>query len=910
MKKRLIFVLPILLVLIFYVPGYANFYADVSWNIPSGMEAYTVPTKFAPSTDGTTGFHPFCKQADCSDGFKTIHDYIRDYTEETIGDASSPREAAEKIFYEVRDTILYEDIDFFGAFFAYRFKRGNSGMKASLVNAMCRSAKIPARLVIQAAVIQPKYLGYNATNGTSLINDTTLDAAEFGSYHVYSELYLGNEWVAADSTWDSELADAFEIARFGEAQKSVKGSGPKTVVADYPEDFLSAQPHPYLFNQNVDPATFNEDEEVIKYIYFTSRTNALNNYLKNVRYKSTSNTLAGVCAHGVAELDEIADLFQEGTGDFQKAAGAKKKLESALTKIEQNKIEDAIEKMVEAENKIHEISTFWDDVEILTLRYRLASQTRQGNTAIIAPSEANPPLYDVVQPFDNATLGWQHLYGFDTWTDPSMAGYIMENLYIGMFGMYGVPMKISSITEDSHTILFDPTNRVPDPGDVPAVLMDHFGNSYDPDTIVYEYDGLVMGYGPFLQSEPVYSMAGSNGFPDFFEAVSNDRLTRYMTSGGWEWQRARQWPDDMNVANQLLDTHPDVNVNFFWGMDNQVFEEVVHRIADSGAENIILNVGNSLYAWYTWGGYLWELGNYIASSSNPALNVVEAPVHGKHDVYIQGVVDGIEAEMENYPDGSRVVVTILSHGFPYHDYAYTAYGYPGCTAYWLPGSPYGCGQIWPTGYMYGDASVEPWHEENWEQLDLILAEIDNRPLLKAKLDSNGNGVINNDEFYLSGNMYNEGSYDPYNAWAGTMEWFHVTKVPDPNGGPDIPVPPILKEKIDTEGEHIDYFVDIPYFWDKESTENVMHRSMLFGMGWSAVEMGKMIWFDDEIRSETVFNPATAMGWGPGYDPINVVVPRMITEHTDFLHDAVLQSYQYAFDCIDGGPCQTWRPHYW
>ncbi len=88
----------------------------------------------------------------------------------------------------------------------------------------------------------------------------------------------------------------------------------------------------------------------------------------------------------------------------------------------------------------------------------------------------------------------------------------------------------------------------------------------------------------------------------------------------------------------------------------------------------------------------------------------------------------------------------------------------------------------------------------------------------------------------------------------------------------------------------------------------MHRSMLFGMGWSAVEMGKMIWFDDNIRSETVFNPADSMHWGPGYDPINVVVPRMITEHTDFLHDAYMESYARAIACTNGGPCQDWRPN--
>lgn len=103
--------------------------------------------------------------------FKSIHEYIRDYTAKVIAGANSPKEAAKKIFYEVRDKIEYEDSSFFGAFMAYKYKVGNMGMKASLANAMYRAAKIPARLVIEPAAITPKYLGYNAANSTSSVND-------------------------------------------------------------------------------------------------------------------------------------------------------------------------------------------------------------------------------------------------------------------------------------------------------------------------------------------------------------------------------------------------------------------------------------------------------------------------------------------------------------------------------------------------------------------------------------------------------------------------------------------------------------------------------------------------------------------------------------------------------------------
>jgi len=956
MKARFMFVLPIFIVLVFQVTAYATpeedypiFYAAVPWSIPDGKEANTVPTKFAPSTDDFTGFNPFCKEADCGGvsapepEFKTIHDYIRDYTEKTIDGAITPEEAAKKIFYEVRDFIEYENIDFFGAFFAYRYKVGNAGMKASLANAMYRSAKIPARLVIQPGKVTPKYLGYNYANNTELTDNSTLDSALFGSHHIYGEVYLNGEWVASDPAWDSGLADAFEIARFGEKLKSVKKKGAKIVAVDYPDAFLAAQPHPYLFNQNVNPATYDEAVEQKKYLYFRAFDDLLNRYLKNVRYRSTSRSMAGVAAYGIAELQEVRHLLQPGSSDFITATHAKDNLEQALKDIGKGKTADAKVKLAAAEDSVCQLSVFWDDLDIMMLRTRIAYFTRQGDVAVLKGQEANPTTYNVSEPYDNSILNWQVLYGYDEWTTPAMEGYILENLYIQMYKSYGVPMKIDTIIDDNYTVLIDPTNLSPQAGDVPDVLVDHFGNLYDPTTIPWEFDGLTSGYTPFLSSEntAVYSMPVPNGFPDLFEADGNARVGRYFMMGGRGWQRERQDPDDHTVANRFLDKYSDIAYFPIFAMDNDVARDTVDRIGESGATKLLFNGGNNLVADFTYLGYEWEIKKYIAEGIAEGrynnLEYIQVETYGMTDVYIEGFVDALEAEMDNYPDGARVVVSLVSHGFPYHDLMYTAFGYPGCTNMWLQPdvNPFGCPMdpvdgcdfdlspeefeaclrqpgkfIWPTGYIYAE---DTWFQNNWDQFDLMLAEIENNhPALFAKLDSNNNGVIKNDELIQSGNMFSAAEYDPYDRWVGSEEWFQYRYMDDGMGG-SIELPPYLKEMIDYDNctavypdppcavpAPIDYWVDIPYYWDIESTETIMHRHMLFPMTMGTGGMTdmdhNMIWLDDTIRSETVFDPDDYhMIWGePGsYEPINVVVTRMLMEHTTVLHDAYMEKYDKA-----------------
>ena len=109
-----------------------DFYADVPWDIPAGEEAYTVPTKHAPTMMNTT-YNPWCKQADCKTGWKNQREIIRDFTNETVHGAHDQRDAAEHIFYRVRDLVKLEDIEFLSGYSAWKYRAGNSVSKAALV---------------------------------------------------------------------------------------------------------------------------------------------------------------------------------------------------------------------------------------------------------------------------------------------------------------------------------------------------------------------------------------------------------------------------------------------------------------------------------------------------------------------------------------------------------------------------------------------------------------------------------------------------------------------------------------------------------------------------------------------------------------------------------------------------------
>jgi hypothetical protein len=1041
------------------------FYADVPWDIPAGMEDYTVPTKYAPGTSAL-GYNPWCRQADCTTGFKTAQEIVRDFTQDAVAGATSQSGAAERIFYKVRDYIKLEDTRALGAHTAWKYRVGNPTMKASLMIAAARSAKIPARYVIREGTVTPNRLGYNADNSTSLADNAALDPEVFNNEHVYAEVWINEEWIAADPAWDSELAGVLDIARFGEALVSVKAkAGPNsgTRAAELPDEFIENQPHPYKLGENIDPATYDEAAENLTappqfgYQYWRDASSPLNQFLANHRYRATIRDMASVAEFGIAELQELRDISAPGMGnsDFILATNAMDQLKQALKDLGKGKTEDARAHFATAEGKIRDLSFFYDDASVfdnlaaMRLRYALALYTRQGGSeGMVIFHEANPPTIDVLPRIDNIGLNWQTTYGFDTthWayvTDPftqiadyvpvttphpagitlgcndvmpappgkgdwhcdaSLESYIFENLLIQLYGSFQ-PMKIGAVDDDNYTVAFNPkctfikrsypgapVMNCPDETN-PAVLVDGRGRRYDPSVVSWDFDAPVFSdRGPFFNSIPVYSIAGSNGIPDFFEQTTSQYMRMIRMMGAYEFQRERGILDDMQICNRFIDQQPGAACMGVFAMDNQVAEDTIRIMADLGVQDLAFDPGNLAKATFTDQGYAWEVGRYIAASSNPGMNlrIVEAPTFDP--AFVDGVVDALEAELAK-PQyaGKRVVAGLLSHGFPTIDVVEQAFGFPGCSNQFLPGSPYLCPFVdfdpfsdpdlfysyavqFPTRYIYWE---DQWHRNNYDFEDAVVSEVETRiaggPTPLTLLDHNTDGQIENrielpgafgggfgdgpsvirpttDGLMVIHNDFSEGDFDPSDRWIAGGEMFASGTAAGPSCtggrcqnvfGTVIGLPAFVKEKIDADAQAliaggatpadaqdqagIDYFVDLPWLWGVQSSEDFHQKMTIF----DAFRKGpmNMIWVDSDLRSEIEFRPSGVdekpgmtpffgargfcnsqtggaddpnLCWGSSavtgedYDPINFVHTPQSTEHEDFVRTATVDGFIACF----------------
>jgi hypothetical protein len=959
---------------------YPGFYADVAWGIPDGLEDYTVPTKYAPST-ASIGYNPWCKQTDCKTGWKTAQELIRDFTNETVAGALDQRDAAEQIFYRVRDLVKIEDIAYLSGFSAWKYRAANKTSKAALMISMARSAKLPARFVIRDDTsVQLKSAGYNSDEPTSTVDNAVLDPAAFGDQHVYVEVNINGDWVAADPAWDSQMAGVVDIAKFGEALVSVSAKGGPnqgTRVAALPDDFVAGQTLQCSTGDPVDPATYVEAMDHMTAPpqagcrYWRDVSSPLNQFTKNVRYRGGTRDMASVAAFGIAELQEARDLSDNGHGvgsDFQLMTNAMDQLKKALRALGKGKVDDARDNFATAEEKIAAVSFLYDDSSmidnegIMEVRYSLALYSRQGATqAYVAFHEANPRTINNTQRIDNIGLNWQAAYGFDEehWayvTDPftliadyvpvttphpagltlgcndvmtppagkgdwhchpSLDPYIFESLLIRFYGSFQ-PMNIQAIDDDNFTILFNPRCTFTDvsfpaaplppcPDTLnPSVLLDGEGRKYDPDSITWSYDPpLFSDRGPFFNSIPVYSKAGANGVPDFFEQTLAQYMRMIGMMGMFEFQREQGRIDDLHICNRILDADPNAACMGVFAMENDIAEDTIHIMADLGVERLAFDPGNLAKATFTDQGYAWEVGRYIDSSSNPDMTfrIVDAP----GVVIVDGIIDEVEAELANpMYAGKTVVVGLLSHGFPTIDAVEQAFGFPGCTDQWLPFSPYLCPFVtyfpdfadpntfrdpsiqFPTGYVYWE---DQWHRNNFDMEDAMAAEIEARiaagPTPLALLDHNGDGVIgtrteipNPFGFYGGGptiirdttdglilihNDFSEKDFDPSDRWIAGGEFFATGSVSFPGignsctggrcqnlGGENVGLPAYIKEKTDAHGP-VDYVIDMPWLWGVHSSEDFHQKMTIF----DAFNKGpaNMIWVDTDLRSELTFLPS-------------------------------------------------------
>jgi transglutaminase-like putative cysteine protease len=727
------------LVLVFQVSVYAapeddnpDFYADVSWSIPSGMEGYTVPTKFIPSTDGTTGHFPILKDNYTSlNDFKNFHEYIRDYTEGIISGASTPEEAAKRLFYEVRDNVKVATNRFYGAMIALKLRFGLSNDKATLLAAALRSAKVPARIVMIDGVMNPSTLNYNREDYTQDPQVDVIPQSAAGTSHVYCEAYINGSWVSLDPTWSSDLAYAFDIAAFGEKENSIATSGTPTNAVDYPDKYLKYQSHPYLLGKNIKPSQYEEDSEYENFAYFEPKDDFWS-YLNAIKYKTLVADMGGTIRYALAECDEVLDMT---TDSFtrQKITEARGKLIEAQEKLANGSVDSAKGKLKGACGKIAALPGLYDDLDLMSIRVALANHWRAGEVGIIMDTESYPRTFDAEGIIWNAYTGYTYKYGWGWETHPCVP------LDFSNFGYYP--------NNDTTTYAKDPT-RMRDytyTPFTPTLLMDVQGNLYDPATTNYTYQAgrptsawdLERGGHYFILDDQ-----GANGLGDWGERATIASWNRAeIVGGGDETELMNTW-FFTRAMNRVYDEYDDVIIRYATIYRNNEFEDAILRIIDAGIEDLVSVTLFSSYADYSHSDVLNWIPEIIASSSNPAVNFI--PPTNDRDVrfgYKEEFFDGFfqygAITEELMKASGDVAVWVVTHGFTTQSRFYAENWFPSfyfsdpCAYLTMIGMGQFCPYVspcmpagflgYPTGAVYGE---DNYHTDADFQFDELKARIE------------------------------------------------------------------------------------------------------------------------------------------------------------------------------------------
>jgi len=131
---------------------------------------------------------------------------VKDYASIAIEDAKDDTEKAIRLYYKVRDDILYDPYSPFFLPEHYRasniikLKRGFCVPKAVLLTAAGRAAGIPTRL------------GF-ADVKNHLSTDSLIEflGSDLFVYHGYTEFYLNGKWVKATPAFNRELCERFNV---------------------------------------------------------------------------------------------------------------------------------------------------------------------------------------------------------------------------------------------------------------------------------------------------------------------------------------------------------------------------------------------------------------------------------------------------------------------------------------------------------------------------------------------------------------------------------------------------------------------------------------------------------------------------------------------------------------------------
>ena len=131
---------------------------------------------------------------------------VRAFAREKVGGAGDDVSRAVKLYYAVRDEILYDPYYFgearsyFRASDCLRAKRGFCIPKAALLAAAARAVGIPARV------------GYaDVRNHLSTKKLLELTGGDLFIWHSYTEFYLEGQWVKATPAFNLKLCERFGV---------------------------------------------------------------------------------------------------------------------------------------------------------------------------------------------------------------------------------------------------------------------------------------------------------------------------------------------------------------------------------------------------------------------------------------------------------------------------------------------------------------------------------------------------------------------------------------------------------------------------------------------------------------------------------------------------------------------------
>lgn len=141
-----------------------------------------------------------------SEFFDCDHPAVVDYARSAVADASTPREQAVRLYYAVRDRLMYNvygnrlDRDAMRASAILAKRSGFCVHKSIVMVALCRAVGIPARLALADV--------RNHIGSKRLLE---LLGGDLFRFHAYAEIALDGRWVKATPVFNRTLCAAFGV---------------------------------------------------------------------------------------------------------------------------------------------------------------------------------------------------------------------------------------------------------------------------------------------------------------------------------------------------------------------------------------------------------------------------------------------------------------------------------------------------------------------------------------------------------------------------------------------------------------------------------------------------------------------------------------------------------------------------